>query len=863
MEREKSMANQGGTNRWSRFTRVSTLGLMAALTTIYACTDEVPTTTATPPDASNDIVVPGDYDLDSQTSGSANVNGAVWNWPADAKVGTGVINPFLKFQAAPFEEAFNQDLANNPPFDETLSNTSSLPLNHVPTISEGNPPVLYREFIFDAHEAQSTSETQQLAIRLFDMFICDDVTAPTPPNYDSVDDFDPNADCDPVYDLDHIVRATGEYSAGSGNGLDYQILIPESFFQAALIGNPKAAQCVYTGITTPPCGLYIVLHVQMGATDDQVAATPGEANYTTSATPEEISTVVRPVQLLTIVKQIVNDNGGAATVAAFNLNTDADGASSLIFGAGVPNGSTTTYTSNQLSVPVGTYSLTEGTVSGYTNGTWSCTGAAGAVVGTFNAGSVAIASGETVVCTIVNNDISPSLRLIKVVTNNNGGTATANAFTLTANGPSTLTGVSGVNGNVNAGTYNLSESTLTGYAQVGNWSCSGGTPGTNTVTLAVAQSATCTVFNDDISPTLRLIKIVTNNHGGTATAGNFTLTASGPSTLTGAGGANGNVNAGTYNLSESTRAGYSQVGNWSCQGGTPGTNTIALALAQNATCTVFNDDQPGRIIIIKNVSGGGNGTFQFATTGAGLPNPITIVTANSTGSSNNFPLSAGSYTVNENDTPGFALMDFACVESGGASQANTTDTDAPDGQANIGLEIGETVTCTYTNSGALTTRTQGFWQTHTGLAQTVWFGGTWNGINYPGVDPEDNYELCPGVEITTIQILMAGFWSGISQTSTKDKRSDLDQARMRLLQQLLAAILNNAAFGSSPTTVTIAQAKAAYCGTDIAAINLAHSAMANFNESGDSGLFTPGGSATAKESRELASQALVFWDILP
>ena len=168
------------------------------------------------------------------------------------------------------------------------------------------------------------------------------------------------------------------------------------------------------------------------------------------------------------------------------------------------------------------------------------------------------------------------------------------------------------------------------------------------------------------------------------------------------------------------------------------------------------------------------------------------------------------------------------------------------------------MTCIFVNQQIVsqTTRTQGFWSTHLDLAWIVWNGGVWNGVTYPGVS--DNL-LC-GRAIDSQEELMGAFWSGISQTSTKTKRSALDQARMRLLQQLIAAELNTAAFGSTPSMSYI-DAEAAFCGTDITAINTAASAMAAFNEGGDSGIFTPGGSANAKRAKSIAD--LGFWDNLP
>ena len=128
---------------------------------------------------------------------------------------------------------------------------------------------------------------------------------------------------------------------------------------------------------------------------------------------------------LTIVKRIVNDNGGTAVVGDFGLTTTAG---SLTFGAGVSDGtSTLKYTSNTITVNAGAYSLHEGTLTGYTEGTWSCT--AGNVTNTTPAsGSVTLANGQDAVCTITNNDQGASLTLVKRIVNNNGGTAVVGDF---------------------------------------------------------------------------------------------------------------------------------------------------------------------------------------------------------------------------------------------------------------------------------------------------------------------------------------------------------------------------------------------------------------------------------------------------
>jgi hypothetical protein len=108
-----------------------------------------------------------------------------------------------------------------------------------------------------------------------------------------------------------------------------------------------------------------------------------------------------------------------------------------------------------------------------------------------------------------NNCVVPpttgTLTLIKQVTNDNGGSALATAWTLAASGPTALSGVTGTgavtNVSVNPGLYTLSESGgPTGYTP-STWVCTGtGSANGNVVNLAAGQSETCTITNDDDVP---------------------------------------------------------------------------------------------------------------------------------------------------------------------------------------------------------------------------------------------------------------------------------------------------------------------------------------------------------------------------
>ena len=117
-------------------------------------------------------------------------------------------------------------------------------------------------------------------------------------------------------------------------------------------------------------------------------------------------------------------------------------------------------------------------------------------------GSITLALDQVAICTITNNDTdSTSLTLVKKVVNNNSGNASPSAWALTASGPTGFNGkgptVTSKSGFV-AGTYNLSESGgKPGYV-ASDWVCVGGTQDDNdTITLALGESATCTITNTD------------------------------------------------------------------------------------------------------------------------------------------------------------------------------------------------------------------------------------------------------------------------------------------------------------------------------------------------------------------------------
>ena len=143
---------------------------------------------------------------------------------------------------------------------------------------------------------------------------------------------------------------------------------------------------------------------------------------------------------------------------------------------------------------------------------------------------ITIELGETVLCSIANDDIPPTLKLVKNVTNDNGGDALSSDWTLTATGSSrgfSDAGDSVTFHTVTAGVgYTLSESTISGYT-AGSWSCDGGTLVGDEITLGLDEDVTCEITNDDVAPKLTINVVVINDDGGSALADDFDPTVGG------------------------------------------------------------------------------------------------------------------------------------------------------------------------------------------------------------------------------------------------------------------------------------------------------------------------------------------------
>ncbi|NIN70158.1 MAG: hypothetical protein GTO63_36875, partial [Anaerolineae bacterium] len=130
--------------------------------------------------------------------------------------------------------------------------------------------------------------------------------------------------------------------------------------------------------------------------------------------------------------------------------------------------------------------------------------------------SIDLAEGEDVTCTFYDTRQPAYLTLVKTVVNDDGGTAVAADFQAYIDGSPVDWNVAyEVEPNVQ---HTASEDVVLGYsASVWGTDCAAD----GTVTLLPGDNKTCTITNDDIAPTLTLVKTVVNDDGGTAVAADF------------------------------------------------------------------------------------------------------------------------------------------------------------------------------------------------------------------------------------------------------------------------------------------------------------------------------------------------------
>jgi hypothetical protein len=511
---------------------------------------------------------------------------------------------------------------------------------------------------------------------------------------------------------------------------------------------------------------------------------------------------------LTVIKHVVNDDGGLLEADDWDLSVDGADAFPASF-AGSEDGVL-------VSLAAGAqYNVSESGPGGYAASySADCSGI--------------LAPGDNKTCTVTNDDIRPKLTVIKHVVNDDGGLLNASAWTMEVNGtdasPASFAGdEAGTEVLLDANAaYAVSEDGPGGYNATYSDDCSG--------TLLPGDEKTCTVTNDDIAPRLTVTKVVVNDDGGDAAVADFPL-------FVGGHGVTSDVEEGflpgDYVVSETGDPGYAATLSGDCDEH----GNVSLALGDVKACTITNDDIRPILIVIKHVVNDALGASQasdFLISVSGeAATPDEFLGAESPGVL--VSMNASAYSVTEGAHTGYSV----------SYSADCSGT----------LKPGDNKTCTITNDDiGLTTRTQGFWDSHTAFTQTV-FGLMGGSMTVGG-----------GSHTRTISDaakLFGAYESSVSKTTTNAKRTAVDQARMVLLQQLVTAKLNCQAFGcSDDVQALIAAADLAYAGSSASAMTAASTLLDAYNNSGDSGSIPSGlgspGAATPKVSAALANK--VFWN---
>ncbi|WP_011579396.1 MULTISPECIES: DUF6923 family protein [Chelativorans] len=439
----------------------------------------------------------------------------------------------------------------------------------------------------------------------------------------------------------------------------------------------------YTLSETGPAG-YAALY---SCSIDGGAAVDG-INLTLDSGQSAVCTITNDDQpaTLTLQKTVVNDNGGTAAVADFTL---------LASGPTPISGTSGDAAVTNAPVDAGSYTLSETGPTGYADSLYSCSVDGGAAV---DGNNLTLGSGQSAVCTITNDDEQATLTLQKTVVNDNGGTATVADFTLSASGPTPISGTSGdpavTNAPVDAGAYTLSETGPAGYGALYSCSVDGGAAvdGANLI-LDSGQNAVCTITNDDEQAILTLEKVVVNDNGGTAAAADFTLLADGPTPISGTSGdaavTNAPVDAGSYTLSETGPAGYA-ASLYSCSidgGAAVDGNDLTLGSGQNAVCTITNNDQSATLTLRKTVVNDDGGTATVADFTLSASGPIPISGASGDPAVTNAPIDAGTYTLSETGPSGYAPTLYSCSIDGGTAVDSNT----------LNLGSGQSAVCEITN----------------------------------------------------------------------------------------------------------------------------------------------------------------------
>ncbi len=331
----------------------------------------------------------------------------------------------------------------------------------------------------------------------------------------------------------------------------------------------------------------------------------------------------------------------------------------------------------------GTYSVSENVPAGWDLTSSPCESSNG---DTETIGSISLQAGETVTC--VFNNQKDSKIIVKKETDPNGDSQVFN-FTASydADGFSLSDGQQNNSGDLDPGTYSVSETVPAGW-QLESSPCvssNGDTETIGSISLQAGETVTCT-FNNEKDAKI-IVKKETNPDGDSQV---FSFTANydadGFSLSDGQQNNSGDLDPGTYSVSETVPAGWDLTSSpcVSSKGDSETAGNISLQAGETVTCTFYNRKRASLTVEKQTAPDGAAGSFTFTGTAAGtISDGGAIVVGN---------LVPGTYTSTENNpAPNFDLTSITC------SDANSTG-DKTTRVATFRLEAGESVKCVFTNT---------------------------------------------------------------------------------------------------------------------------------------------------------------------
>jgi uncharacterized repeat protein (TIGR01451 family) len=294
--------------------------------------------------------------------------------------------------------------------------------------------------------------------------------------------------------------------------------------------------------------------------------------------------------------------------------------------------------------------------------------------------TISLQAGESVVCTITNDDIAPTVAVHKVVAT---GDKPASEFQMTLDGAPVEQDVASPTfantpievSELDEPDYELVSVVCTNDAD--------DSPLVHPLVLDEGQNATCTVTNALKTATITVVKDVQHPFGGTLESADFQLKIDDLNATQGTPHA---VSAGAHTVSELQRPGYEQtsivctdtatdepVG----QGG-----AVTLDAGQDVSCVVTNTDIAPTLTVVKSVINNDNGNAEP------LDFDLLIDDLGVTQGDPN-ELQVGTHTISEVDVAGYRMVSITCLDNDSQEPVVYND--------GVTLALAENVTCTVTN----------------------------------------------------------------------------------------------------------------------------------------------------------------------